>query len=172
MPSSGRGSSSEQFSVHAREAVGRRAGGKEAATPAGRCSRPSPFGIGTRQHGRGCTIQHGPGSRLGRTGGRIGFSYSQKLISKRKQEQHPLIVFRSIRQVEHRRAVGTHYGPTQIHQAGHSPRHQRDGRAGTTIIHHLRIYRRTQPLLSDDCKAAGAAGLSMGNAARAGRQFT
>jgi hypothetical protein len=49
---------------------------------------------------------------------------------------------------EYRRAVGTHYGQTLIHQAGHSPRHWKDsdGRAGAVILYHLRIYRWTQPL--------------------------
>ena len=40
------------------------------------------------------------------------------------------------------RAVGTHHGPTQIHLADYSPRHRRDGNAGTTILYHPRIYRR------------------------------
>ena len=34
----------------------------------------------------------------------------------------------------YRRAVGTHYGPTRIRWAGFSLCHQRDGRAGTTIL--------------------------------------
>jgi hypothetical protein len=43
-------------------------------------------------------------------------------------------VFRRTRRWKYRRAVGTHYGPTRIHQADYSPRHRRDGRAGTTIL--------------------------------------
>ncbi len=54
--------------------------------------------------------------------------------------------FRSIRHKEYRQAVGTHYGPTLIHQADYSPHHQRDSRAGTTILCHLRIYRQTHSL--------------------------
>ena len=45
-----------------------------------------------------------------------------------------------------RRAVGTHYGPTRIHQASYSLRHRRDGNAGTTILYHLRNCRRTHSL--------------------------
>ena len=37
-----------------------------------------------------------------------------------------------------RRAVGTHYGPTQTHLAKYSLRHQRDGNAGTRILYRLR----------------------------------
>ncbi len=55
-------------------------------------------------------------------------------------------VFRRIRQWKYRRAVGTHYGPTRIHPADYSPRHRRDGRAGTTMLYRHRIYRRAQPL--------------------------
>ena len=43
-------------------------------------------------------------------------------------------MFRRILRKKYRRAVGTHYGPTRIHQADYSPRHRRDGRAGTTIL--------------------------------------
>ena len=55
-------------------------------------------------------------------------------------------VFRRTRRWKYRRAVGTHYGPTRIHQADYSPRHRRDGRAGTTILYHLRICHRAEPL--------------------------
>ena len=34
------------------------------------------------------------------------------------------------------------HGPTRIHLADYSLRHWRDGNAGTTIVYHLRIYRR------------------------------
>jgi hypothetical protein len=62
-----------------------------------------------------------------------------------------------------RRAVGTHYGPARMHQARFSPRHRRDGRAGTTIIQLVSaFYDRTKAMISDF--AAGAA-WSMGNAA-------
>ena len=43
-------------------------------------------------------------------------------------------------------AVGTHYGPTWIHWADYSLRHQRDGSTGTTMLYHLRIYCRTHSL--------------------------
>ena len=43
-------------------------------------------------------------------------------------------MFRRTRRWKYRRAVGTHYGPTRIHQADYSPRHRRDCRAGTTIL--------------------------------------
>jgi hypothetical protein len=46
----------------------------------------------------------------------------------------PKGVFRLILRKKYRRAVGTHYGLTRMHQAGFSPRYQRDGRAGTTIL--------------------------------------
>jgi hypothetical protein len=39
-----------------------------------------------------------------------------------------------------------HYGLTRIQGADHSLRHQRDGRAGTTILHHHLNYRWTQSL--------------------------
>jgi hypothetical protein len=42
--------------------------------------------------------------------------------------------FRRILRKEYRRAVGTHYGQTRIRQAEFSLCHQRDGRAGTTIL--------------------------------------
>jgi hypothetical protein len=58
----------------------------------------------------------------------------------------PTALFRRTRRWKYRRAVGTHYGPTRIHQADYSPRHRRDGRAGTTILYHLRICRRAEPL--------------------------
>ena len=45
-----------------------------------------------------------------------------------------------------RLAVGTHHGPTRIHLADYSLRHQRDGNAGTAILYHLRIYRRAHSL--------------------------
>ena len=41
-----------------------------------------------------------------------------------------------------RRAVWTHHGPTRIHLADYSLRHQMDGSSGTTILYHLSIYRR------------------------------
>ena len=44
------------------------------------------------------------------------------------------------------RAVGTHHGPTRIHVADYSLRHRRDGNTGTTILYHLRIYRRIHSL--------------------------
>ena len=62
-----------------------------------------------------------------------------------------------------RRAVGTHYGPTQIHLADYSLRHQRDGSAGTTILYHLRIYRR--PHSSSSMTAGRRELLGMGTAA-------
>ncbi len=43
-------------------------------------------------------------------------------------------VHRSILRKKYRRAVGTHYGPTLIRQAGFSLCHRRDGRAGTTTL--------------------------------------
>jgi hypothetical protein len=43
-------------------------------------------------------------------------------------------MFRRILRKKYRRAVGTHYGPTRIRQAGFSICHGRDGRAGTTIL--------------------------------------
>ncbi len=46
----------------------------------------------------------------------------------------PERVIRSILRKEYRRAVGTHYGQTRRHQAGYSPRHRRDSRAGTTML--------------------------------------
>ncbi len=46
----------------------------------------------------------------------------------------PEEVFRSILRKEYILAVGTHYWQTRIHQAGFSPRHRRDDRAGTTIF--------------------------------------
>jgi hypothetical protein len=64
-----------------------------------------------------------------------------------------------------------------MHQAGFSPRHWRDGKAGTTIIQVFSaFYDRTKTLISDYVPA-GAAGLSwsMGNAAAsagAAGQFT
>ncbi len=73
-------------------------------------------------------------------------------------------MFRRIRRKEHRRAVGTHYGPTRRHQAGYSQRHRRDGRADTTILYHPRIHRWTQALLNDDYGPAGGC-WNMGNAA-------
>ncbi len=46
----------------------------------------------------------------------------------------PSILLRRIRHKEYRRALGTHYGQTRRHQAGYSPCHRRDGRAGITVI--------------------------------------
>jgi hypothetical protein len=72
-----------------------------------------------------------------------------KRIGQSSSQRHNLRlpgVFRRIRRNEYRRAVRMHYGPTRIHQAGYSPRHRRDGIAGTTIIYHLRIYRWTLSL--------------------------
>ncbi len=72
-------------------------------------------------------------------------------------------MFRRILRKKYRPAVGTHYWPTQIHQARYSPRHRRDGRAGTTILQRVSaFYDRTKALLS----------WSMGNvAASAGRNY-
>ena len=42
-------------------------------------------------------------------------------------------------------------------------RHWRDGKAGTTILYHLRIYRRPALVLRDDCGPPGL--LGMGTAA-------
>jgi hypothetical protein len=53
-------------------------------------------------------------------------------------------VFRSIRCWKYRQAFGTHYGPTRTHPAELSPRHWRNGKAGTTTLHHLHICRRTK----------------------------
>ena len=61
------------------------------------------------------------------------------------------------------RAVGTHHGPTQIHLADYSLRHRREGSAGTTILYHLRIYRR--PHSSSVMTAGRRELLSMGTAA-------
>ncbi len=59
-------------------------------------------------------------------------------------------VFRRILRKEYRRAVGTHYGPTRIHQAEFSLCHRRDGRAGTTILQIVSAsYNRTKALQSD-----------------------
>ncbi len=44
-------------------------------------------------------------------------------------------------------AVGTQYGPTQIHWACLKLRHRRDDRAGTTILYHIRNYHRTHSQL-------------------------
>jgi hypothetical protein len=44
----------------------------------------------------------------------------------------------------HRRAVGTHYGPTRIHSAELS--HRRNGKAGTETLHYLHIYLQTKLL--------------------------
>ncbi len=37
-------------------------------------------------------------------------------------------------------------GCTRMHRVDYSPRHRRDGRAGTTILYQARIYRRTHSL--------------------------
>ncbi len=67
-------------------------------------------------------------------------------------------LFRRILRTKYRRAVGTHYGPTRMHQAGFSPRHRRDGRAGTTILLLVSaFFDRTKALISD-YGPAGAAG--------------
>ena len=59
-------------------------------------------------------------------------------------------MFRHILRKKYRRAVGTHCGPTRMHQAGFSPRHRRDGRAGTTILQLVSAsYNRTKVLQSD-----------------------
>ena len=51
---------------------------------------------------------------------------------------------------KYRRAVGTHYGPTRIRYVGFSLCHQRDGRAGTTILQPVSTPDdRTEALLSD-----------------------
>ncbi len=56
----------------------------------------------------------------------------------------------SILRKKYRRAVGTHYGPTLMHQAEFSPRHRRDCRAGTTILQLVStFYDRTKALISD-----------------------
>ncbi len=72
-------------------------------------------------------------------------------------------MFHSILRKKYRRAVGTHNGPTRMHQAGFSPRSWRDCKAGTTIMSTilqltLAFYDRTQALLSDygPARAAGA----------------
>jgi hypothetical protein len=46
------------------------------------------------------------------------------------------------------RAVWTYYGLNQIHLADNSPRHLKDGRAGTTILYYLgiRVYSQTRSL--------------------------
>jgi hypothetical protein len=63
---------------------------------------------------------------------------------------------RRILRKKYRRAVGTHYGPTRIRQAGFSLCHRRDGRAGSTILHLVSASDdRTKALLSD----YGSAGL-------------
>ena len=51
-----------------------------------------------------------------------------------KRNGRPCNLFRPILRKKYRRAVGTHYGPTQIRQAEFSLYHWRDGRAGTTIL--------------------------------------
>ena len=56
------------------------------------------------------------------------------------------LLFRHILRKVYRQTVATHHGPTRTHQAGYSPRHRRDGIAGTMIRYHLRIYRWTQSL--------------------------
>ncbi len=55
----------------------------------------------------------------------------------------PEEVFRHIRRKKSRRAVRTHWHHRSIrrHQAGYSPRHWRDSRAGTTILVHPHILR-------------------------------
>jgi hypothetical protein len=71
-------------------------------------------------------------------------------------------VFRSLRHkcfyCEYRRAVGTHNGQTRKHQAGYRPRHRTDCSAGTTILYHLRIHRRTHPPQVATTPLDGAAG--------------
>jgi hypothetical protein len=58
--------------------------------------------------------------------------------------------FRRILRKKYRRAVGTHYGPTRIRQAGFSLCHRRDGRAGTTILQLVSASDdRTKALISD-----------------------
>jgi hypothetical protein len=69
-----------------------------------------------------------------------------------------LRMFRRIRCKEYRRAAGTHYGPTRRHLAGYSPRHRRDGRAGTLISAFYAGGGQTQALFSDDYGPDGAAG--------------
>ncbi len=64
------------------------------------------------------------------------------------------LLFRLIPRKKNRRAVGTHYGPTQIRQARFSLCHRRDGRAGTTIIQLVSTSDdSTKALLSDDGQA-------------------
>ncbi len=57
-----------------------------------------------------------------------------------------------------KRALATHYGQTRIHQACYSPRHRRDGRAGTTIPLSFPHILPDPATTSDDYGPDGAAG--------------
>ncbi len=96
---------------------------------------------GRNRHGGEKTS--GPG-RLGRAGcktglrsGRRGRSSGPGLRTEPAEEQ-TCARGRSVRLLKIGKYevnnIDEHYGPTRIHQAGFSPRHRRDDRAGTTIL--------------------------------------
>ncbi len=96
-----------------------------------------------------------------------GMAYFQTTNSGPATTSPPEGVFRSILRKKYRRAVGTHYGPTQIRQAEYCLCHRRDGRAGATILQLVSASDdRTKALLSDSgfwskgnaAASAGAAG--------------
>jgi hypothetical protein len=62
----------------------------------------------------------------------------------------PLYLFCSMRHKDHRRAVWMHYGqgPTRIHLADYSLRHQREGRAGATMLYYPCNYLLAVPIIA------------------------
>ena len=112
---------------------------------------PSPKGGGGNVLAMGCARYpprlSPPGVACGAEGGTADFrttTYGAAPTSP------PEGVFRRILRKKYRRAVGTHYGPTRIRQAGFSLCHRRDGRAGTTILQPVSASDdRTKALLSD-----------------------
>jgi hypothetical protein len=96
------------------------------------CSSTTISEGGMWGHTSSCTIkptQVFPPGRLLRCRRRIG----RLPTSGAAQTSLPEGMFRIIRRKEYRLGVGTHYGPTRIHQAAYSPSHQRHDIAGTTI---------------------------------------
>ena len=90
--------------------------------------------------------------------------FGPKYESGRGQHYRPqatLLLLRHTRHLEHWRAVGAHYGPTQIYgPTGYRPCHWRDCTAGTPEVIYCSYHRRAASLytLSEYCGPGVAAG--------------